>query len=195
MENVKEIWCEIYKRVESRLWKEAGLKCYRCQCLTEAWDFLLQFSLCCKHCVLQASPNARVRHCAVWEKLWLEPQNAGAAVHLDGHPGRSTDKEKQPRESEDRSKFLTSQQQGLGKPPELQTNNSVLPLHLALSPLCHIPKREMMNRYIWTTYRRGSLRVWGRLDRGPHGKRIWGGDHTGKASLQPGSLLMLADAF
>lgn len=56
------------------------------------------------------------------ERLWLEPQKAAAMVHLHGLSAHPADKQ-QPRESEDRSMFLTGQRQGWGKTPELPTYN------------------------------------------------------------------------
>ena len=95
---------------------------------------------------------------AVGERLWLEPQKAAATVHLHGLSARPADKQ-QPRESEDRSMFLTGQRQGWGKTPELPTYNPALPLQLALSYPCHSPETETVNRYMLLTYTGESLAV------------------------------------
>lgn len=49
----------------------------------------------------------------------------------------------------------------LNKPLELQINRPVFPFQLSSSPLCHTPKKEMVNRHIWiTSGRRKLLWVW-----------------------------------
>ena len=104
--------------------------------------FSLQFSASCEHCCPSLEGGT-----ALGEKLGLEPQNVGAAKHLDGHPAHPTDKGKQLRESEDRSKVPSSLRQGLVKTPGLQTNNSVLLPHLTIRYLCHTPKKEIVRDF------------------------------------------------
>lgn len=150
------------ERVESRLWKAGRFDLFyvsicRYRLLTKAWDVFS--SLAAADTVFAKPPRMPEWDTGLWGRSsGLESQNVSAVVHLRDHPDCSTSSP----ESKDCSKF-TSQEQGWVKTLELQTNSSVLPL--ALGSLCHIPKKETVNRYIWTTNRkRESLWVWGCLE-------------------------------